>query len=155
MNILRQTFRFLAHNLRSVTIAGVTLGVMACREPDEFDVGELDDFAAQPAVDFGRAYEIGQRTLEGFDAGDYDAFAEHWDDALRAGIDPAGFAEFRGSFVGEHGDFEYIYEVDLADGIADGVINYLYTARFSEGDVLMRLAFQEDGEQVVGIQIGD
>jgi hypothetical protein len=35
------------------------------------------------------------------------------------------------------------------------VINFLYTVHFSDGDIMMRLAFPEDGTRIVGIQMGD
>jgi hypothetical protein len=149
--------KILRATLLPLLLVTTLLGATACDrdEPVIVQTSELDDFAVEPAVGFGAAAEIAENLLAGFNDGDYETFARDFSPAVRGGIDEKGFLQFREQFLAEHGAFEFVYEIDLIDGVNEGVVNYLFTCRFERGDLVVRLAFPEQGMQIEGVQMGE
>jgi hypothetical protein len=144
--------------LLPLLLATTLFSATACDDADKpvvIEASEIDDFVLSPAVSFGVAAEIGENLLAGFNEGDYETFARDFSPAMRAGIDEKSFSQFREQFIAEHGDFGFIYEIDLIDGVNEGVVNYLFTCHFERGDLVVRLAFPEQGMLIEGVQMGE
>lgn len=106
-------------------------------------------------VTMTQAVQLAETGLQAYNNGDYKGFSTNWDQAMLGAIKENTFKSFREGWMKTHGKYLYCYKAELVKGQAAGVIRWEFSCVFEKGKGKYTLAFQQDGEAVVGSRFDD
>ncbi|MCX7911556.1 MAG: DUF3887 domain-containing protein [Dehalococcoidales bacterium] len=96
------------------------------------------------------APEIAEGILKGIDSGDYAAFSQHFDEAMKASLTEAAFIQMRDGIKKNYGDY-LTKEFSSTEKNVQGIYTVvMYRAKFSRGALTVKVVFREsEGGAVV------
>jgi hypothetical protein len=110
-----------------------------------------DTPAPSSALTPEQAAEVAENALLALNSGDYSAWTRDWSADMKAAIKEPDFLQYRQAMLNDFGQFVSVAGVELVDGANPGIVRWVVTADFEKGAVRFDFAFQEDGEQILGV----
>lgn len=149
---MRKITRTLVSILAALTLTAATPGCGSNGPSQGIEFPASDD-AVTPRLSRDAAAVIARTALAGYNASSYEQFTTAWSAGMRAGIGPERFTKFQQETMALGGRFLSILESRVTRGRTEGTVRFYYLCAFEQREMVFILAFQQDGEEVIGISL--
>lgn len=134
-----------------VTVAALSLPLACANDDVDSRRYPTMDEEVRSLVDEEQATDVALIALDGFNTGDYDAWATQWDQSLRDGIPEKAWLDFRGQLIDRYGYFEELVEVRTTKADTEGFVRFSFLVEHEHGQLILGHVYPEDGDEIVGV----
>lgn len=110
--------------------------------------------AEQPltsALTQDQAAALAENAMQGFAAGDYDAWSRDWSAAMRGAVSEDAFLAYRQQVLDAIGAYQGVESVTIAPSNTAGYVRWVAVVTFEKGKMEFAFSFRQDGRQIEGV----